>query len=66
MKKENKNYTTRELANRFNLKPSIIQYYRNEGIIPSIRRGKGFPSLYPPEALEIIQERQNQFQNDVE
>lgn len=47
-------FTTAELAKYFNVKPSVIQYLRNEGLIPSIRRGMGYPTLYPKKTVEIL------------
>ena len=55
--KEKDFYTARELTEMFSLKPSHINYLKVEGIIPSIRRGQGYPALFPPEAVEIIKSR---------
>ncbi len=60
--KEKEFYTARELTEMFNLKPSHINYLKIEGIIPSIRRGQGYPALFPPEAIEIIKARQKRLQ----
>jgi len=50
-------YTLRELSEIFNLRPSHINYLKMERIIPSIRRGAGYPVLFPKEAIEIIKNR---------
>jgi len=50
-------YTTAGLAKKFKVRPSYIQYLRNEELIPSIRRGKGYSTEYPHEAVEIIKSR---------
>ncbi|MBL7066580.1 MAG: hypothetical protein ISS29_01795 [Candidatus Marinimicrobia bacterium] len=55
--KEKEFYTARELTEMFDLKPSHINYLKIEGIIPSIRRGQGYPALFPSEAVAIIKAR---------
>jgi len=65
-KMEEKLFTTAELAKKFNVRPSVIQYLRNEGLIPSIRRGMGHPTLYPKHAIEIIRKRLKSTHIDIE
>jgi len=50
-------YSLRELSEMFNLKPSHINYLKMERIIPSIRRGAGYPVLFPKDVVEIIKKR---------
>lgn len=49
--------TTKEVLELTELKLSQLQYLRNNGVIPAVRRGAGYTTLYPPEAVEIIKKR---------
>jgi len=54
--------TTKEVLELTGLKLSQLQYLRNNGVIPSIRRRACYPTLYPPEAVEIIKARLEKLQ----
>jgi len=52
-----KYFTTKEVLKETGLRLSQLQYLRNDGIIQSVRRGAGYPTLYPPETVNIIKTR---------
>lgn len=46
--------TTNEIIKKTGVKPSVLAYLIREGKVPCERRGKGIPTLYPSDAIEII------------
>ncbi len=53
-----KRLTTQEVLEATSLKLYQLQYLRNNNIIPSFRRGPGYPTIYPFKVVDIIKNRQ--------
>lgn len=55
MKTQTKGLTRNELAHITNVKYYVIDYLRNIGTLPIIKKGaKGRPTIYHPNCIEVI------------
>ena len=55
---ENKNLTLKDLQKKTNAPAYVIHYLKNCNRLPISKQseGRGYPTLYKPEAVEVIQE----------
>lgn len=47
-------YTVKQVAEKTNLKPHVLRYYENEGLLPHVNRTKGGIRHYTDEDLEWL------------
>jgi len=47
-------YTVKEISEKTNLKPHVLRYYENEGLLPHVQRTKGGIRRYTDADLEWI------------
>jgi len=55
---ENKNLTLKDLQKKTNAPAYVIHYLKDCNRLPISKQseGRGYPTLYKPEAVEVIQE----------